>query len=75
LGRVLDFYDKAYSAVEINKKTKEGTYIFSYWNSIPMLSLLHTVAISYDGKEYMTYNYKQGINEIIPSEYSSRFIC
>ena len=40
-----------------------------------MLSPLHTVAISYDGKEYMAYNYKQGINEIIPSEYSSKFIC
>lgn len=74
IGRVLEKNGIDYSKVDLKEMTNPGVYIISYWNG-PFPSSLHTVAISYDGSTYTTYNRKGGRTYDSPSEYATRFIC
>lgn len=61
---------KAYS-VGLNELNKPGVYIISFWNENPPVNGLHTVAVSYNGDNYSTYNLK-GRGEVDnrnPNEY------
>ena len=74
IGRVLRGYGIPYSLVRPRSMTEPGVYIISYWNGFPLLSSLHTVAVQYDGSEYMAYNVANGTAPIDPSSYGWRFI-
>ena len=69
----------SYTRVGLNDMTKQGVYIISFWNENPLSNGLHTVAVSYDGKTYTTYNYS-GYGDLLfedPVEYATvcRFEC
>ena len=60
----------AHTRIRLDEMDKPGTYIISFWNT----PQIHTVAVSYDGGSYTTYNFK-GYEEVPPSNYASRYIC
>lgn len=77
IGRVLKSEGIDYTEVGSDELTRAGVYIISYWTGKPFFSALHTVAVSYDGKRYTTYN-KSGHGTPYydpPSDYSAHFIC
>ena len=76
LGKVLDYYGLEYSRIKLDDMKKEGTYIISFWNEKPWKNGLHTVAVSYKGNTYTTYNLG-GISTQNPNEYIHQgyFIC
>lgn len=77
IGQVLRKNHMSYSMVSLDEMTKEGVYIISYWTGATLGSSIHTVAISYDGSGYITYNY-DGFGQTSvenPKTYASNFIC
>ena len=70
IGSVLRNEGISYTRVRLDEMDKPGTYIISFWNT----PQIHTVAVSYDGGSYTTYNFK-GYEEVPPSNYASRYIC
>ena len=76
IGTVLNKSNIDYSRVGLDEITNPGTYIISYWTG-PFPSSIHTVAISYDGSVYTTYNL-YGDNKTYndnPTDYAERYIC
>ena len=74
IGNVLKNEGISYSRVDINGMNKPGIYIISFWTG-PLGSPLHTVAVSYDGTTYTTYNYN-GYGDLFfgdPNEYAARY--
>ena len=65
-------YQFSYSQKKLNKNRDAGVYIVSFWNSsgpvLPVFSGYHTVAISYDGTNYMAYNYDCDFSDTTPSK-------
>ena len=51
IGKVLQNEGIGYTTVRLDEMDKPGTYIISFWNG-----QIHTVAVSYDGTEYISYN-------------------
>ena len=45
-----------------NRHDSPGIYILSYWNT-PFTRGYHTVAIAFDGNEYIAYNYYSNSSE------------
>ena len=74
IGKVLRKYDISYSLVSRGGMTKPGVYIISYWNKNPLKNGLHTIAVHYDGNQYMAYNVSGGVVPIDPADYRWRFI-
>ena len=77
IGTVLRNEGIQYTRIRLDEMDKPGTYIISFWNDKPLTEGLHTVAVSYDGSQYTTYN-KKGYGDLYfkePSTYASRFIC
>ena len=77
IGNILDAYGMPYSNVGISDLTQEGVYIISYWNPGAPFRGLHTVAVTYDGAMYTTYNY-YGYGSLDygnPTNYASNYIC
>ena len=60
IGRVLTKSGITYSRVSANEMTKPGIYIVSYWNDNAPFNGLHTIAVTYDGSKYTTYNKHNG---------------
>ena len=60
----------AHTRIRLDEMDKPGTYIISFWNT----PQIHTVAVSYDGGSYTTYNFNGHKNDL-PSNYASRYIC
>ena len=77
IGRVLNKEGIKYSRVGLNDMTEQGVYIMSFWNENPPWNGLHTVAVSYNGINYIAYNLNGNNIEynISLSDYSKRFIC
>ena len=77
IGRVLDNEGIGYSRVGLDDITQEGTYIISFWNDNAPCNGLHTVAVSYDGANYTTYNlYGRGNTSTkSPYIYANNYIC
>ena len=73
IGKVLENYGIDYSRIGINEMTRSGVYIVSYWTGTPYLSPLHTIAIMYDGGQYIPYNYRNKIFN--PADHTDNFIC
>ena len=73
IGTVLRNEGIPYTCIRLDEMDKPGTYIISFWND-PITKGLHTVAVSYDGGSYTTYNYSGHENDL-PSNYASRYIC
>ena len=46
----------AHTRIRLDEMDKSGTYIISFWNDKPLANGLHTVAVSYNGSSYRTYN-------------------
>ena len=46
----------AHTRIRLDEMDKPGTYIISFWNDKPLANGLHTVAVSYNGSSYRTYN-------------------
>ena len=77
IGKVLRKYEIRYSLVNRGGMTKPGVYIISYWNKAWYKSGLHTIAVHYDGSQYIAYNVGNGGETgipIDPSDYRGRFI-
>ena len=76
LGKVLDFYGIDNSSIQLSDMNLPGIYIISFWNEEPLKNGLHTVAVSYDGNTYTTYNLG-GVSTQNPNEYIHQgyFIC
>ena len=76
IGKVLRRDGIAYSRVGLNEMDRTGTYIISYWTG-PIGSPLHTVAVSYDGTGYTTYNLdgSGGESGLNPTDYVYRYVC
>ena len=57
--------------------TKQGVYIISFWNDNAPWNGLHTVAVSYDGTTYTTYNLNGNGSEsfVSPEFYARLYIC
>lgn len=51
IGKVLQNEGIGYTTVRLDEMDKPGTYIISFWNG-----QIHTVAVSYDGSKYTSYN-------------------
>lgn len=75
LGKVLSSYGVAWEKVKLSQLHRKGVYILSYWNRGMPFHGLHTVAVSYDGTVYTTYNLGSKPTQIQPSAYAKRFIC
>ena len=60
-------YQFSFFMSSLNKNGEPGIFIVSYWNSAPVVSGYHTVAISYDGSDYVAYNYNCDRNMIYSS--------
>ena len=77
IGRILRFYGvRSKRFFSRRRLAKEGLYIISFWNEKPLKNGLHTVALTFDGKEYTTYNLHgngRAAHED-PREYGKRFI-
>ena len=68
----------AHTRIRLDEMDKPGTYIISFWNDKPLTEGLHTVAVSYDGTGYTTYNrYGDGkLNYQAPASYArNSYIC
>ncbi len=77
IGRVLKSYGIGYKRFFRKKHLKEpGLYIISYWNKKPLKYGLHTVALTYDGNEYCSYNRygNSAVNHADPALFAKRFI-
>ena len=73
IGYVLQNEGIAYTRVRLDALDKPGTYIISFWTG-----QIHTVAMTYDGSNYATYNrstYASEAESGDPHEYASRYIC
>ena len=75
IGKVLSRSGIEYSMVGLDEMTSPGIYIISYWNEGAPWNGLHTVAISYDGTSYTTYNYNGSTSNSSPSSYAKNYIC
>lgn len=77
IGRVLKREGIGHTRIGLDGMTRPGVYIISYWTGRPLLSTLHTVAVSYDGDGWTTYN-KAGhgaVSNMPPSDYAAHFVC
>ena len=77
IGNVLERYGIEYTNVNLSDMAQEGIYIISYWNPGIPFNGLHTVAVSFDGTTYTTYNYS-GYGELYygnPADYARFYIC
>ena len=78
IGTVLRNEGIQYTRIRLDEMDKPGTYIISFWNDKPLTEGLHTVAVSYDGTGYTTYNrYGDGkLNYQAPASYArNSYIC
>ena len=78
IGTVLRNEGIQYTRIRLDEMDKPGTYIISFWNDKPLTEGLHTVAVSYDGTGYTTYNrYGDGkLNYQAPGSYArNSYIC
>ena len=77
IGRVLKSYGIKYKRIFRKKRLREhGSFIISFWNEKPLKNGIHTVALTYDGDHYETFNL-YGNNKIYcsdPAVYGKRFI-
>ena len=76
LDNVLDYYGIPYTKIGFDEMDQPGTYIISYWTQGVLQGPLHTVAVQYDGKQYVVYNrYGNGqLSYGLPTN-SDNFIC
>ena len=77
IGRVLRHEGIGHTRIGADGITRQGTYVISYWTGRPILSTLHTVAVSYDGERCTTYN-RSGhgaTSHMPPSDYAAHFVC
>ena len=76
IGDVLENDGIPYTRVGLEDLDRPGIYILSYWTGTPWQSPLHTVAVQYDGVQYVIYN-RSGNGTLsygIPTN-SDNFIC
>lgn len=74
IGSVLRNEGISYTRVRLDEMDKPGTYIISSWNDKPLKNGLHTVAVSYNGSSYTTYNIGDD-KYSPPSAYAQDYIC
>ena len=76
IGNVLNMNGIAYTRIGLKDMTNPGTYIISYWHD-PITNGAHTVAVTYDGSVYTTYNLRGNgkISTMDPNDYAQNFIC
>ena len=74
IGTVLRNEGIPYTCIRLDEMDKPGTYIISFWNDKPLTNGLHTVAVSYDGSSYTTYNIGDDMYSP-PSVYAKDYIC
>jgi len=77
IGRVLKSYGIKYKRIFRKRRLKTpGIFIISFWNPRPLKNGIHTVALTYDGSEYKTYNlYGNGrVYPDDPAVYGKRLI-
>ena len=77
IGRLLKKEGVACRRVGLAELNRPGRYIISFWNKNKPWHGLHTVALSYNGKTYTTYNLKGrgAVSSQNPHEYASDYIC
>lgn len=77
IGRLLKKEGIACRRISLTELNRGGLYIISFWNRNKPWHGLHTVALSYDGKIYTTYNLNGGgtVSNRNPQEYASDYIC
>ena len=77
IGRVLNSQGIYNNKVKLDEMTSAGVYIISFWNDGAPCNGLHTVAVSYDGATYTTYNLKgRGeTSNLNPADYANNYIC
>ena len=78
VGKVLWLYGMDHDVVSLSEMTEPGVYIMSFWNDNAPWNGLHTVAIRYDGINYIAYNYYgDGETTNFPSlqQFADSYIC
>lgn len=76
IGRVLKSYGVKYKRLFRRKFDRPGVYIVSFWNEKPLKNGIHTVAFTFDGEKYTTYNLHGGgkASDEAPGVYAKHFI-
>lgn len=76
IKRVLRALDIPFEKVKRKGLGRPGVYIVSFWNEKPLKNGIHTVALTYDGEKYTTYNLhgNGAASGEDPRDYAKRFI-